>query len=267
MKRGLRRQSVIYGTIAVILTVVIVYTGIQALRLYIPQTNETRNFEELKNDAELADITADEVLGQSGIDTADDTAPAVDEGILRVYEQNHDFVGWLSIEDTVIDYPVMKSSESDPEFYLHRDFDGNETFSGTLFIGEGCDADSDIFVIYGHNMNLGTMFGELDSYADASYARMHKDILFRTVSGNRVYRVFGAFRTQVLPESDPAYHYNRTVGELSESEYADALEQIRSMSLISLNDAPSYPEQIMLMSTCAYHTDDGRFVVAAYRIA
>ena len=62
------------------------------------------------------------------------------------------------------------------------------------------------------------------------------------------------------------FAYYRSVGELSKDEYEGVLENVRNMSLISLNEAPKYPEQIMFLSTCYYHTDEGRFVVAAYRI-
>ena len=160
----------------------------------------------------------------------------------------------------------MKSSESDPEYYLHRDFNKNYSYSGTLFIGEGCNADSTAFVIYGHNMNTGSMFGSLDSFKNAGFAQEHKDIVFRTQKENRVYRVFAAFQTKLIPEDSDEFAYYRSVGKLDKGEYNEALENVRKMSLISLNEAPEYPEQIMFLSTCYYHTDEGRFVVAAYRI-
>jgi sortase B len=115
-------------------------------------------------------------------------------------------------------------------------------------------------------MNSGSMFGSLDSYKNGGFALEHKDIVFRTQKENRVYRVFAAFQTKILPEDSDEFAYYRSVGELSKEEYNAALENIQKMSLISLNEAPKYPQQIMFLSTCYYHTDQGRFVVAAYRI-
>lgn len=279
MKRKRYKTPAIYYVIAIILIGILAFSGYQALKIYLPQSKESRDFEAIKEEAGIEDVNAKEIIGStedSGADTPSDisersgtgsSAAADTEPFRRLSGVNSDFVGWLSIEDTVIDYPVMKSSESDPEFYLHRDFDKNYSYSGTLFIGEGCNADSDAFVIYGHNMNAGTMFGSLDSYKSGSFALEHKDIVFRTPKENRVYRVFAAFQTTLLPEGADGFAYYRSVGKLTEGEYDTALENIRQMSLISMNDSPEYPEQILFLSTCYYHTDEGRFVVAAYRIA
>ena len=271
MKHKKLKTPVIYYVFAGILLLILAFAGYQALKIYLPQSEESKGFESIKEEAGIKDISAQEIIGstepsQSG-ETDNKTENAADNTpVLTLTQKNSDFVGWLSIEDTVIDYPVMKSDESDPEFYLHRDFDKNYSYSGTLFIGEGCDADSDAFVIYGHNMNSGSMFGSLDSYKNGGFALEHKDIVFRTQKENRVYRVFAAFQTKILPEDSDEFAYYRSVGELSKEEYNAALENIQKMSLISLNEAPKYPQQIMFLSTCYYHTDQGRFVVAAYRI-
>lgn len=272
MKHKKLKTPVIYYVFAGILLLILAFAGYQALKIYLPQSEESKAFESIKEEAGIKDISAQEIIGstepsQSG-ETDKKTENAADNTpVLTLTQKNSDFVGWLSIEDTVIDYPVMKSDESDPEFYLHRDFDKNYSYSGTLFIGEGCDADSDAFVIYGHNMNSGSMFGSLDSYKSGSFALEHKDIVFRTVKENRVYRVFAAFQTKLIDEDSNDFAYYRSVGKLTKAEYERMLENVRNMSLISLNEAPKYPEQIMFLSTCYYHTDEGRFVVAAYRIA
>lgn len=274
MKRKKLKTPALYYVIAIILIGVLAFAGYQALRIYLPQSKESGDFASVKEKAGIEDISAQEIINSTGTSEPENTADnktvndASDNAPLRrLSDINSDFVGWLSIEDTDIDYPVMKSDESDPEFYLHRDFDKNYSYSGTLFIGEGCSADSDVFVIYGHNMNAGTMFGSLDSYKSGSFALEHKDIVFRTQKENRVYRVFAAFQTKLLPEDSDDFAYYRSVGKLNKGEYDEVLENIRTMSLISLNEAPEYPAQIMLLSTCYYHTDEGRFVVAAYRIA
>ena len=261
MKRKHPAAKVLYIVIAVIFAAVLVFSGYQALKIYLPQSSESRDFKSVKEEAGIKDIKAKDVLNGSKASEKYDFSP-----LRKLAESNNDFVGWLSAEGTDIDYPVMKSSESDPEYYLHRDFNKNYSYSGTLFIGEGCNADSTAFVIYGHNMNTGSMFGSLDSFKNAGFAQEHKDIVFRTQKENRVYRVFAAFQTKLIPEDSDEFAYYRSVGKLDKGEYNEALENVRKMSLISLNEAPEYPEQIMFLSTCYYHTDEGRFVVAAYRI-
>lgn len=262
MKHKKLKTPVIYYVFAGILLLILAFAGYQALSIYLPQSRESRDFESVKEEAGVKDIKAKDIISGSEASESSDM-----ESMRGLSKLNNDFVGWLSIEDTDIDYPVMKSSESDPEFYLHRDFDKNYSYSGTLFIGEGCNADSDAFVIYGHNMNTGSMFGSLDSYKSGSFALEHKDIVFRTQKENRVYRVFAAFQTKLVPEGSDEFAYYRSVGKLDKAEYNELVDNIRQRSLISMNDAPKYPQQIMLLSTCYYHTDEGRFVVAAYRIA
>jgi sortase B len=182
-----------------------------------------------------------------------------------VMEQNADFACWLNIPDTSIDYPVMKTSEDDPEFYLRRGFDKEYSFAGTLFIGGGCNLDSDSFIIYGHNMDTDTMFGELDRYADPDYALKHRFINIGTPTEDRVYRVYAAFQTRIYSADENVFKYYEQIGALDEPAYRDTVAQIRSMSMFDLADAPQYPAQLLFLSTCSYHTKNGRFVVAAYR--
>ena len=201
--------------------------------------------------------------------TGDDTQPvyteeenpAVYSDIVRI---NDDFRGWLRIEDTIIDYPVVKSSEDDPEYYLHRDYDKNYSFSGTPFIGAGADENSDAFVIYAHNMNNGTMFGTLDFYADKEWAEQHPYIHFDTANEDRVYRVFAAFQTTIGGENE--FKYNERAGKLNDEEYTAFVKDIKEASVMDTGDRPVKKSQIMMLSTCSYHSEDGRFVVAAYRV-
>ena len=180
--------------------------------------------------------------------------------------QNGDFACWLKIPDSVVDYPVMKSSESDPEFYLRRGFDKKYSSAGCLFIGGGCNLDSDSFIIYGHNMEADTMFGELDLYMDPNYAMRHRAIRVGTPTEDRIYRVFAAFQTRIYDQDDDVFKYYEQIGSLDEMAYRDTVDHVRSLSMINLADAPQYPAQLLFLSTCSYHTKDGRFVVAAYRV-
>lgn len=272
-KRSFNKRSLIFIIPAVLLIGVLCYALISALCIYIPQEKEQTNFTQLKESIRLEpdDDASKESSDRQGEDTGksnhDDPQEVSDRfDYDSLGELNPDYVGWLSIDDTLIDYPVMKSSEDDPEYYLHRDFYGNDSFSGCLFIAEGCNTESGSFLIYGHNMNNESMFGALDEYYDYGYAYQHRDIHFFTHGEDRVYRVFAAFQTKVYDDREDVFKYYEAVGDLSEAEYNDTVENVRRMSQPSLSDAPQYPAQLMFLSTCSYHTDDGRFVVAAYRI-
>jgi sortase B len=262
-KKNIKIKNITISVFAVLFIGVLLYSGYKALEIYIPQHFASRNFEKLKKESGIKDEKANDIIKKY----KEGTENKADDGIISLYKKNSDFAGWMTIEDTVIDYPVMKSKDKDPEYYLHRDFNKNYSYSGSLFIGEKCDDNSEVFIVYGHNMSADTMFGTLDNYRDYYFAEKHRDIVFQTPEGKRVYRVFAAFKTKIEKEPGDEFEYYRSVGQLGKEKYDEALEKYRNMSLIALNDSPQYPQQIMLLSTCSYHTEEGRFVVAAYRIA
>ena len=236
---------------AVLLIAIFAYASVRALWAYLPQRREQNEFVRLREELPTA--------------APEESASVFVNRYESVMEQNGDFACWLKIPDSVVDYPVMKSSEDDPEFYLRRGFDKEYSVSGCLFIGGGCNLDSDSFIIYGHKMESASMFGELDLFADPNYALEHRLILVGTPTEDRIYRVFAAFRTSIYDPDDDVFKYYERIGALDKPTYCDTVEQIRALSAIDLADAPQYPAQLLFLSTCSYHTENGRFVVAAYR--
>ncbi|MCR4936432.1 MAG: class B sortase [Oscillospiraceae bacterium] len=282
-----RSRALLFLIPALLLAGLLVYSLTRAAMILIPQQREQDAFAELKRSA-LAEAAPDAALPPSpsaappdgpdagletdadpGPDGSPDPAPTPDPAyrFALLAERNGDFVGWLSAADTVLDDPVMRSAEADPEYYLHRDFYGAYSDSGCLFIGAGCDADSDAFIIYGHNMNNGTMFGSLDRCEDEAFARAHAEINLSMPEGERVYRVFAAFQTRVYAEREQVFKYYEAVGAPDGETYAETVARVRAMSIPQLPWAPAYPAQLLYLSTCSYHTAEGRFVVAAYRVA
>ena len=98
-----------------------------------------------------------------------------------LYQENTDLAGWVKIEGTRINYPVMSTPE-EPEFYLHRsDFYRQESYSGTPFIGQDYQAENPILMLFGHHMRNGTMFSDLMKYQDDSFWGNHRTIQFDTL--------------------------------------------------------------------------------------
>ena len=261
----------------VFLLIILVLVGVMGFAVYRFVSESVQLSEEQKQFDDLRDLIVEEDNGNddptAGSDSpTDPTTGAVTETTKRrnydkLFAMNEDMRGWLSIEGTVIDYPVMKNDSDNGEYYLHRDFYGDYSFAGCLFIGVNCDYDSNVFIIYGHNMNNGSMFGTLLDYADSSYAAAHRDINFDTKTEHRVYRVFAAFEGEIYPDdpkNDGYFKYYQSVGNFDEDMYNYILNQYYSSSCIYTEDKPKYPDQIMILSTCYY--DNVRFVVAAYRI-
>ena len=247
--------------IAIVLFGVMAFSAYQALSIYIPQKREQDRFQELRS---LIENVAE--------DETDESASTVDEAAVRAkkYEKlmamNGDMKAWLKIDGTVIDYPVMQTTREDGEYYLHRDFDEEYSYAGCLFVGKYCDPDTDIFIIYGHNMNNGSMFGDLDKYADADYAEKHQKIILDVGGERRIYSVFAAFRDKAYTEEDSSFKYYEAVGNMYGYYYDEVVDWYLDKAVMTLGERPQYPQQVLLLSTCSYHTDNGRFVVAAQRV-
>jgi sortase B len=103
----------------------------------------------------------------------------------------------------------------------------------------------------------------LDDYKDEDWAKEHKNIIFETTNEKRSYCVFAALQTKV--DSEEEYKYYKRTGKLSEKDFKDFMDEIHKVSLIDIGDYPEKKTQILMLSTCSYHTDNGRFVVLAYR--
>ncbi len=182
-----------------------------------------------------------------------------------LYEQNNDFAAWVTIPGTKVDYPVMYTPQ-EPEYYLRRAFDGTGTISGTPFIGAGGNLDSDMFIIYGHKMKNGTMFGTLNSYAEADFWEDNRIFTLTTITEKREYEVFAAIKTRVLYRDESGYRPFSKAGDLTEEEYAELTTWLKDNALYDTGITPIYGEQLLLLDTCSYHTDNGRFLVAARKL-
>lgn len=183
----------------------------------------------------------------------------------RLWQENHDLAGWLSIGDLGVDLPVMYTP-LETEYYLHRSFDGGYAHSGSLFLGEGWQQEGDYAIIYGHNMKDGSMFGKLDRYQSLEYAKEHPAIYFDTLTQEREYTVWAAFYSQAhaSPETDgfPYYQYTDLPDQESFEEY---LRQVRARALYDTGADIRYGDRLLVLSTCSYHREEGRFVVVAYQ--
>ena len=109
-------------------------------------------------------------------------------------KNNPDWIGWLKIKGTTINYPVMQR-EGESEYYLHRDFDGKYSFYGTPFLDIRCTLESDNCIIYGHNINGGRMFGALHAYSDYDFYKKHPKVWFRAGEEKKVYHIVSVIQT------------------------------------------------------------------------
>lgn len=187
----------------------------------------------------------------------------------ELYKANNDIVGWITVDDTKIDYPVMQT-QHDPEYYLYRSFDGENASSGTPFM----DTASDIFLptsnflIYGHNMKNGTMFHDLLKYESADFYKKHKTFKFDTIykGGQGEYQVIAAAYTKIYPKDSTKFKYYQYPAINNKTEFDEYVRGIKALSIYDTGVSAKYGDQLVTLSTCAYHTDEGRFFVVGKRI-
>lgn len=187
----------------------------------------------------------------------------------KLHKENPDMIGWLTIPDTPIDYPVMQSSKDDPEYYLHRDFHKKQATAGTLFLDADCNLKkpSDNLIIYGHHMRNGSMFGRLEKYEDADFYKKHRVFTFDTLKEHRRYRVLSVFRGQAYAKGDTEhFHYYDFIDAKNEKDFDAFIREVTERSQYKTGVTAQYGDQLLTLSTCAYHREQGRFVVVAKRI-
>ncbi len=193
-------------------------------------------------------------------------APAreVDAGLLALHEENPDCIYWITIPDTQIDYPVMFRPQ-DKDYYLKRDFYGDYSGSGTLYMDEDCDPEwGDNLIIYGHHMNNGTMFAELENYKSKDFYEAHPQITLQTLHGEETYRVMAAFTTPVYTGNDFAYYSFTVTGD--PTVYGAFVKECLSRSLYETGETAVYGRRLLTLSTCEYSQKNGRMVVVAVRV-
>lgn len=181
-------------------------------------------------------------------------------------DQNSDFIGWISIEGTSLDFPVMYAPDN-KDFYLRHDFNKEYSVYGVPYLDEkttlGANEQSENLIVYGHNMKTGTIFGCLTGYKEADYYAEHPRIQFDTVYGDGTYEVFAAFSIDVV--NDTSFVYNQYV-DMDEATYNEYVEEVISRSDVDTGIRPSYGEQLLTLSTCEYSSDNGRYVVVARKV-
>ena len=207
---------------------------------------------------------SEEETNDGGRDTGGDSSP-VHPGLLALHRENPDCIGWIQIEGTVIDYPVMYRP-SEENYYLHRDFNGEYSANGCLFLSELCNpATRDNLIIYGHHMNSGKMFAALEQYKDSAFYLEHPLISYDTLHGSETYQVFAVFCTPVYTGNDFPY-YTFTKAE-DAADYREYIKEVKERALYDTGISAVFGDKLLTLSTCEYSQRNGRVVVMAKKIS
>ena len=215
---------------------------------YIDAQNKYHGYAE---SSQLDTVVADEVAE----DPSALSKLTVDWDALRA--TNPDIVAWIYVPGTVINYPVVKTTDN--EFYLHHNFDGSYSSSGTVFLDTKNNAsltDQQI-LLYGHHMNDQSMFACLVDYHDQSFFDEHQTIILATPTMN--YRLEPAYVFVCAGDAQICV-YNYPSLELFRK---DVRSQYDSSVASSSAFVPENTMQLVELVTCSYETNDSRTILAA----
>ena len=194
--------------------------------------------------------------GKKGIASQD-----VSQRYKNLQKENKDFIGWLAVEGTEIDYPVLQCE--DDEFYLTHNFYKEKDKYGCLYVKSMADVNTpDVnFIIYGHNMRDGAMFGTLDSYGEEAFYRKHKWISFDTLYEERVYEVLSVFQIDIQDRN--AFPYYQFYQAEDECEFMEFYRNVKKLSLYGTGVEAEFGDTFLTLSTCSGMGENIRFVVVA----
>ena len=190
------------------------------------------------------------------------TQPGILPEYAALFQENSHLAGWIRIDGTCIDYPVMQTPDS-RDYYLRRDFDGSYSTHGCIYANEACDltAPSDNVTLYGHFMKDGSMFADLESYLDPDFRDSYPYVRFDCLTQRRTYEVFAVFKTTA--SIGQGFEYHNFIHAASREDFDWFIGRCKALALYDTGITPVYGDKILCLSTCEYSVPNGRLVVAA----
>lgn len=275
----MRKARIFFIVGEVVFVALFIFSSVMAYRQYAERKRNAEVFDEV---AKL--IRTVKPAGQGGAQqdptgaaypgSDPNTDPETDPGSVSeqtayetyrdVYAANSDFVGWICIDGTNINYPVMQTPNSH-DFYLNHGFDKKNSKYGVPYVQENCIVgESDNCIIYGHHMKDGSMFADLCKYESESFYREHTTVGFDTLSGFFNYEIVCVFKTSAY--SNDGLKYYQFVDAGNAEAFQDFIRSCKAVALYDTGVSAEYGDKLITLSTCEYSRNNGRMVVVAKRI-
>ena len=184
----------------------------------------------------------------------------------KLFSQNKSLIGWIKIDDTNIDYPVMQTVNN--EYYLDHNYNQQYDKNGSIFLDKDCDIINPgcNLIIYGHHMQSGKMFGTLQLFSNREYYEKHPYIQFDTIYEEGLYQIMYVFRSRIYNEDEIVFKYYQFLDAATPEEFDSHMNEMAKLSLYDTGVRATYGDQLITLSTCDYTEQYGRFVVVAKKI-
>lgn len=270
--------KILYILVVILLIGIFVVSGIYVAGYFYESNRQQAQYDDL---AAIVESARDSAGAENPTRPTMETIPATDPSTGEIlenqdpvilpeyqtlYEMNNHLVGWIKIEDTNVNYPVMQTPE-EPDFYLYRNFNGQNSSRGCIYVREECDvfAPSDNLTIYGHHMRDGSMFQNLHKYQRKSFWETHDTIIFDTLYEHHTYQIFAVFKTTA--SIGEGFTYHRFIDAADQAEFDEFIATCKELAFYDTGITPEYGDKIICLSTCEYSQPNGRFVVVAVRVS
>lgn len=258
-------------TLILVFSATFLLSGGMLLSYYLNAQKQQSQFDQLalmvQNVTVPHNTTPDITRGESPPqqDATEPAEPQILPEYQAIYELNAHTIGWMCIDGTRINYPVMQTPDA-VDYYLHKDFYGNYSSHGCLYAREQCDVftPSDNITIYGHNMKDGSMFADLLDYRYKSFWDSHRYISFNTLYERHTYEIFAVLLTNA--RRDQGFPYHRFVDAETPEDFDEFITDCKNLSLYDTGITPVYGDKLITLSTCEYSQKVGRLVVVAKQI-
>lgn len=251
-----KKKAIIYNILICFFAAVVLICGLKIGSYYWQEyRNEKKNDEiidEVVSTPNLPEANTDKAESQSGYYFAP-IPKSVD--FYKLQKKNADAVGWIFSQNGVINYPILQGKDND--YYLNHSVNKTINVNGSIFMdckNNGKFSDKHTF-IYGHSMKNGTMFATLLRYRNQSYYDAYPSLYLYTPYGKYRLDIFSAYETK---DNDKVYSTGYNL-----EDYSDFISYAFSKSLVKADVSVAADDKIVTLSTCAYSSNDARFVVIA----
>ena len=264
LKKQEKRRKFLVVCCSMIAIVCLGYFGMYYWYIY-RTTDNYKQLSELKDKEPTASEAPAPVIHYTA-DEGQSTPPPVLDEYKNLLNKNKRLIGWVKIDDTNIDYPVMQTTDN--EYYLDHNLNQEYDKNGSIFMDKDCDVlkPSTNLILYGHHMRSGQMFGSLSLYSDQSYYEKHPYIQFDTIYEKGLYEIMYVFRSRVYSEDEIVFKYYQFIDAQSEQEFDSYMNDMEGMSLYDTGVTASFGDRLLTLSTCDYQEKNGRFVVVARKV-
>ena len=251
------KKSVLTFKILAIIFIVLFIIGI--CYIIFNFINSNKNKEIYNNINKTNEIYSDVYNDMSNKDVTENM-----QKVINLKQENKDIIGWIQIENTIIDYPLLQTTDN--SYYLTHNYKKEKSKYGSIYAKSECniqDSNSNV-IIYGHNMKDEQMFNTLLKYEDKNFYKEHKEIKVATENEESIYSIVSVFKSRVFyqDEKNVFRYYNYTKFE-NEQEYNTFIQNCKKIQLYETGVSAEYGEQLITLITCEYSQENGRMVVVA----